>query len=213
MQQELVVKQMQLGPLANLIYLIGCRSSGEAAVVDPGWEPDEVLAIARAEGLTIGKVLLTHTHHDHIMTLGTLLKRTDVPVYVNKHELAPIQSIAPEAVAVDGDQEIEVGSLTVRSLHTPGHSPGSQCFLVNGHLFSGDTLFVGSCGRCDLPDSDPTALYHSLQRLAQLDGETIVLPGHNYGSYPTSTIEDERRLNPYLRVPSLEMWLRLLGYG
>lgn len=212
MDRELVVRQMQLGPLMNFIYLIGSGSTGEAVAVDPGWEPDEIVAVARGEGLVINKILLTHTHRDHVMTLGRLLERIAVPVYVNKHEAASLRDIASETIAMEGDEEIEVGALTVRTIHTPGHSPGSQCFLVDDHLFSGDTLFVGSCGRCDLPDSDPAALYHSLQRLAELDGKTIVLPGHNYGYRPTSTIEDERQHNPYLRVPSVEMWLRMMGY-
>lgn len=212
MDKELVVRQMQLGPLMNFIYLVGSHSTGEAAVVDPGWEPDEIVAVAQAEGLTIGKILLTHTHRDHVMTLERLLERIAVPVYVNKHEAGSLRGSASETIVMEGDEEVELGTLTVRSIHTPGHSPGSQCFLVDDHLFSGDTLFVGSCGRCDLPDSDPAELYHSLQRLAQLDGDTIVLPGHNYGYHPTSTIEDERQRNPYLRVPSLEMWLSLMGY-
>jgi len=211
-QDDLFLRQMELGPMMNFIYLVGSRSQGEAAVVDPGWEPDAIVSAAEAEGLKITKILLTHCHQDHVLSLGALLNRVDVPVYVNKQEAPQVRRIAPDAVAVDNGDDIELGHLTIRCLHTPGHSPGSQCFLVENLLLSGDTLFVGSCGRCDLPDSSPEDLYHSLQSLAKMDGNTLVLPGHNYGPRPTTTIEDERRYNPYLRIPTLDMWLRMMGY-
>jgi hydroxyacylglutathione hydrolase len=211
-QDEPFFKQMELGPMMNFIYLLGSRSQGEAAVVDPGWEPDAIVSAAEAEGLKLTKVLLTHCHQDHILSLGALLSRVNVPVYVNKYEAPYIQRITSDVVAVDDGDDIEVGHLTVRCLHTPGHSRGSQCFTVDSILFSGDTLFVGSCGRCDLPDSSPEDLYNSLQLLAKMDGSILVLPGHNYGPRPTTTIEDERRYNPYLRIPTLDVWLRMMGY-
>jgi hydroxyacylglutathione hydrolase len=211
-QDDLFLKQMELGPLMNFVYLVGSRRQGEAAVVDPGWEPDAIVSAAAAERLRITKVLLTHCHHDHVLSLGALLNRVDVPVYVNKNEAFQIGRIASNTVAVDDGDDIELGDLTIHCLHTPGHSPGSQCFVLDNLLLSGDTLFVGSCGRCDLPDSSPEDLYHSLQLLAKMDGNTLVLPGHNYGPRPTTTIEDERRYNPYLRIPTLEIWLRMMGY-
>jgi hydroxyacylglutathione hydrolase len=116
-------------------------------------------------------------------------------------------------VKVDNHDTLAVGRLTLRFLHTPGHTPGSQCFLVDDRLVSGDTLFIGACGRTDLPGSDPSEMYYSLtQRLAALPDATVLYPGHNYGG-PSSTIGDEKRDNPYMRVASLGDFLRAMGGG
>ena len=150
--------------------------------------------------------LVTHTHQDHvggsleswgmpgrIPGVEELLERVPLKVYVNKAEREFLKGLGSDLVAVDGHDTLAVGRLTLTFLHTPGHTPGSQCFLVDGRLVSGDTLFIGACGRTDLPGSDPAEMYYSLtQRLAALPDETILLPGHNYGG-ASSTIGDEKR--------------------
>ena len=113
-----------------------------------------------------------------------------------------------DMVKVDGGDSTRVGNVDVTFLHTPGHTPGSQCFLVQGHLISGDTLFIGACGRCDLPGSSPEEMYASLTHtLAKLDDRTLVFPGHNYAPKAYSTIADKKRSNPYLQFQSLQDFL------
>ena len=182
--------------------------------------------MAEADGYSIDGALITHYHPDHvggdlfglpIEGVARLLELRDVPLYVNRHEAAGLRQVtgvsASDLRLVDSDDRIEFGAHELRFLHTPGHTPGSQCFLIDGRLIAGDTLFVGGCGRVDLPGGDADALYHSLtQRLARLPAGTVLYPGHHYGSEPTSTIGREQTENIYLNVPSLEAWHRLLGH-
>jgi glyoxylase-like metal-dependent hydrolase (beta-lactamase superfamily II) len=142
-----------------------------------------------------------------------LLERVRARVYVHKAEREFLRGFGSDLVQVDHGYRLQVGRLTIEFLHTPGHTPGSQCFLVDGRLVSGDTLFIGSCGRTDLPGSDPTEMYYSLtQRLAALPDDTVLLPGHNYGG-PASTLGREKRDNPFLRMTSLGEFLRVMGGG
>jgi glyoxylase-like metal-dependent hydrolase (beta-lactamase superfamily II) len=142
-----------------------------------------------------------------------LLARAPVKVYVHKAEREFLKGLGSDLVKVDNHDTLQVGRITVTFLHTPGHTPGSQCFLVDGRVISGDTLFIGSCGRTDLPGSDPSAMYYSLtQRLAALPDDAVLLPGHNYGG-SSSTIGDEKRRNPCMRFTSLGDFLRAMGGG
>jgi glyoxylase-like metal-dependent hydrolase (beta-lactamase superfamily II) len=144
-----------------------------------------------------------------------------VPVHVHADEAEGVRKItglsASDLVRHAGGDAIELGGVRVRLLHTPGHTPGSQCFMVEeagapGRLVSGDTLFLGSCGRVDLPGSDPEAMYHSLRALAGLPDDTLLYPGHFYASEPSSTLGEQKRTNPYLRVARLEDFLSFMGY-
>ena len=210
----LYVKQLELGPMQNFIYLIGDPATREAAVVDPGWEVPKILAAAEADGYRIRQVFLTHSHFDHVMGLGPLLAAADVPVYVHRDELPFLDFDRANLRPIDHGETVEVGRVPVQLIHTPGHTPGSQCLLVNGRLLSGDTLFVRACGRCDLPGGDPAKLYDSLhQTLKKLDDGTVVLPGHNYAPEPTSTIGDEKRDNPFMKIPTPQEFLRMVGAG
>jgi len=222
--QPIYLKQMELGPMQNFVYLVGDPVARQCVVVDPAWEIDTILDTARADGMTITGALVTHTHQDHVggsleawglpgrvPGLEELLGRVPVKVYVHKAEGEFLRGFGSDLVRVDANDTLSVGRLTLTFLHTPGHTPGSQCFLVDGRLVSGDTLFIGSCGRTDLPGSDAEAMYYSLtQRLAALPDETVLLPGHNYGG-PTSTIGAEKRANPFLRFTSLAEFLRVVG--
>jgi len=211
-ENRIVVKQMLLGPMMNFVYIIGSGETGEAAVVDPGWDVDRIISEAASDGLRITRIIATHAHMDHVNGVAELKAKTGATVLAHPQEIPELRRFAPEATALDPDEKLNLGDLRLGFLHTPGHTPGSICILVGNALISGDTLFVGNIGRCDLPNSDPEALFHSLASLKELDDETLVLPGHHYGDRPTSTIADEKRYNPYLRIPDVETWMRMLGY-
>lgn len=222
MGQELYLKQMELGPMQNFVYLIGDRQTRDCVVVDPAWEIDEIVDTAAADGMRVRGVLVTHTHQDHvgghlfgfdIPGVEELLAKTPAKVYVHKAEREFLQGFGSDLVPVEGGETVQVGRMTVTFLHTPGHTPGSQCFLVDGRLVSGDTLFIRSCGRTDLPGSDPKEMYESLtRRLGALPDDTVVFPGHNYGGIST-TIGEEKRHNPMMRFASMGEFLRRMGHG
>jgi glyoxylase-like metal-dependent hydrolase (beta-lactamase superfamily II) len=220
------LKQMELGPMQNFVYLVGDPLTRDCIVVDPAWEIDAIVDTARTDGYTIRAALVTHTHQDHvggsleswgmpgrIPGVEELLEQVPARVYVHKAEREFLPGFGSDLVKVDNHDTLPIGRLTLTFLHTPGHTPGSQCFLVQDRLVSGDTLFIGSCGRTDLPGSDPSEMYYSLtQRLAALPDATILLPGHNYGG-PSSSIGEEKRQNPFMRFASLGEFLRVMGGG
>jgi hydroxyacylglutathione hydrolase len=213
-------RQLELGPMQNFVYLLGDPATRECVVVDPAWEIDTILEHVNADGMRLTGALVTHTHQDHvgghlfghdIPGVEALLERVPAKVYVHKAEREFLKGFGSDLVKVDNHDTLAIGRLTLTFLHTPGHTPGSQCFLVDGRLVSGDTLFIGACGRTDLPGSDPKEMYYSLtQRLAALPDETVLLPGHNYGGL-YSTIGREKRGNPFMRFASLGEFLRVMG--
>jgi glyoxylase-like metal-dependent hydrolase (beta-lactamase superfamily II) len=230
-ESDLYFRQIPVGQMANLAYLVGSRSTREALLVDPAWSVDELLDAAAADGLRVVGALVTHYHQDHvggslfgheIEGVARLLAREPVPIHVNELEAEGTRKVTGAAesdlVRHAAGDAIALGPIQVRLLHTPGHTPGSQCFLVEergqpGRLVSGDTLFLGSCGRVDLPGSDPEAMYHSLNNtLRALADDTIVYPGHLYSSEAQDTLGAQKRVNPYLRAASLENFLGFMGY-
>ena len=211
-ERPMYFKQLELGPMQNFIYLIGDPTTREAAVIDPGWEVPQILAAARQDGYQLTKAIVTHHHFDHVMGLSDLLQAADIPVYAHRDD-APLLKIQPSSIKpLSGGETVRVGELPLTLIHTPGHTPGSQCVLVNGHLLSGDTLFIRACGRCDLPGGNPAQLYDSLtNKLKALEDDTILCPGHHYAEVPTSTIREEKQNNPFLRIPTQQEFLRLVG--
>jgi hydroxyacylglutathione hydrolase len=222
---RLYLRQAQIGPMANFVYLIGDTGTHKAAVVDPAWDVDAILEFARKEGYEIDKILITHYHPDHLggSMMGTnvqgaadLVGKIKAKVYVNKAEAEGTKRVAglsdSDLVEVEAGDVAKIGEIPVKFLHTPGHTPGSQCFLVEGNLISGDTLFVGSCGRVDLPGSEPEAMYYSLNHtLKNLDDATVVYPGHAYSSDSSTTIGNQKRHNVYMRFPTLDDFLDAMG--
>jgi len=218
--EALYLRQMELGPMQNFVYLIGDPETRDCIVVDPAWEIDTIVEQARADGMRLNGVLVTHTHQDHvgghlfghdIPGVEALLAQTPTKVYVHAAEREFLRGLGSDLVKVNGGDTLEVGRVKITFVHTPGHTPGSQCFLVDGRLISGDTLFIRSCGRTDLPGSDPEEMYTSLtRRLGALPDDTVVFPGHNYGGTVT-TIGDEKRQNPMMRFPSMTDFLRAMG--
>ncbi|MEN8184632.1 MAG: MBL fold metallo-hydrolase, partial [Myxococcota bacterium] len=222
--------QRPVGQMANLAYLVGSRASREALVVDPAWDVDPLLDQALADDMEVVGALVTHYHPDHvggelfghaIEGVSRLLARQPVPIHVHGSEAEGTRRVtgvsATDLVHHEGGDLLELGAVRVRFLHTPGHTPGSQCFLVEqagqpSRLVSGDTLFLGSCGRVDLPGSDPEAMYQSLTRtLGRLPDETLLYPGHLYAAEPSSSMGEQKRTNPFLRVTTLDQFLMFVG--
>ncbi|MBI3292742.1 MAG: MBL fold metallo-hydrolase [Elusimicrobia bacterium] len=199
--------------MANFVYLIGCPRTKEVAVVDPAWEVDRIARIAQADGMKITKILITHTHFDHINGVEELLQRTDAQVFVHKTEVEDLPGATANLRQLESGDVIQVGDVKLTTVHTPGHTRGSQCFLVSGALLSGDTLFIGSCGRVDLPGSDPKSMFESLGQLKRLNDHTVVYPGHDYGDTPHAPLADQKRRNPYLLIQSIQDFLHFLGHG
>ncbi len=224
-QDDLYIEQLRCGPMQNFVYLVGSKRTREVALVDPAWAIDPLLEHIEEKGLTLAAALVTHYHPDHcgghmmgqeIEGVAALLERKGVKVYINKHEADGLRKITAisesDLERVDSEDTLTIGDVEIRFLHTPGHTPGSQCFLARDALVSGDTLFVRGCGRVDLPGSDPAELHQSLRRLAGLPEQTVLYPGHQYSEESQSTIGQELATNPYLRIPTEEKWRELMGY-
>lgn len=217
---DLMARQM-----VNFAYLLGDRDTGECVVVDPAYAVSDLVAVAEADGMRIIGALASHYHADHvggsmmghtIEGVSSLLEKHDIPVHVNEHEVPWVVRTTglseSEIVSHSSGDTMTVGELEITMVHTPGHTPGSQCFLVNGCLVSGDTLFLEGCGRTDLPGSDVTQMYESLTRLASLPDDTVVLPGHRYSEPPAARLGDVKEYNYVFKPRSREAWLTMFGH-
>ncbi len=207
---SLYIKQVETGLMQNFNYLIGDPETRECAYVDPAWEVDRLLKIAKDDGFTIKKILLTHNHFDHIEGVKAVVEATGAEVFINANDERPLRKGAGHLIALSDGQELAIGHIKVTALNTPGHTPGSTCYLVESpkdpipHLFTGDTLFQGNCGRSDLPGGDPKVLFKSLQMLKSLEPAMKVYPGHDYGIKPVTTIGFEKKNNPTMKVGLFE---------
>ena len=210
--------------MVNFVYAIGDRATGECVLVDPAYGVDDLVDTVEGDGMVVGGVLATHYHPDHvggpmmghtIEGVAGLLERVSCPVHVQRDEVPWVSRTTgvaeSELVAHDPGDRVTVGELEIELVHTPGHTPGSQCFLVEGRLVSGDTLFLEGCGRTDLPGSDPASMYDSLQRLAALPADTIVFPGHRYSMPSSATMEAIREQNYVYRPSTKDQWMTMFG--
>jgi hydroxyacylglutathione hydrolase len=212
--------------MMNFAYLVGDRDTRECLLVDPAWDVDSLVKLAQSDEMNVIGALGSHYHPDHlggdmmgfsVQGARRLLELLPVKIHVQEKEVPWVKRVtglsdsdlAPHA----GGDILKVGTIPIQFVHTPGHTEGSTCFLVGGdRLVAGDTLFVGSCGRVDLPGSDPEEMYRSLtQRLAKLPDDVTLYPGHDYGDAPTSTLGAQRRTNYAMRVPTLQQWLEMMG--
>ncbi|MEQ8436246.1 MAG: MBL fold metallo-hydrolase [Ilumatobacter fluminis] len=179
--------------MVNFVYAIGDRSTGECVLVDPAYDPSGLVDAVEADGMTVTGVLATHYHPDHvggsmmgysIDGIGGLLERVSCPIHVQRDEVPWVTRTTgvdeAQLVAHDSGDVVTVGDVEIQLVHTPGHTPGSQCFLVRNKLVSGDTLFLDGCGRTDLPGSDPQLMVESLKRLSKVDDDVVLYPGHRY---------------------------------
>lgn len=201
------VVQLLVGQMANFTYVIADEESEQAAVIDPSWDLDKVFGTLKRNGWKTKYVINTHTHFDHVLGNEQVAEVTGAKII--QHE----NSKLTKDISVINDDKIEIGNIKLRVLHTPGHSEDSMCLLLDEQIiFTGDTLFVGNCGRTDLPGSDPAKMYHSLfDTLAKLDDNLTVYPGHDYGPTQTSTIGQEKKTNHVLRPRSEQEFLRFMA--
>ncbi len=202
----MILDQFRLGGYLNFTYLVADGEQGDAVVIDPSYGIDAVLKAIDERGVKVRYVLNTHSHPDHIAGNEDVRQRTGAKVVA--HKAVPF----PPDVRVDDGDAIEAGRLKFQVLATPGHSKDSVLYVFEGHVATGDTLFVGECGRTDLPGGDPSEMYDSLfERVVKLDDGLIVLPGHDYGVTPTSTIGREKAENYVLKPRTREQFVRFLA--
>ena len=194
------IHALELGPMENFVYLLHDHNTDTAAIVDPAWDVDEMLALARDKGIRITDILLTHSHHDHVNGIEYVLERTDAQVHLLKAEAQFWGKDLVNPTLHHGGDIVAIGDTDIRVLHTPGHTPGSACFHLGDDLIAGDTLFVFGCGRCDLNGGDPEEMFTTLKRIrSEMPGETILHPGHNYSpAHPTATMDSQCDGNPFL---------------
>jgi len=220
---DLYLEQLLVGPMDNFIYLVGSKSTREVALIDPAWDIDALLTHIKEKDLKLTSVLVTHYHPDHIgggmgghsiEGIAELLEKDPVKIFVHKLEAEGVKKVTGvsdiDLNIVESGDHLTIGENDIEFLHTPGHTPGSQCFKVNNNLVSGDTLFVQGCGRVDLPGSNSEDMFHSLQKLSSLPNETILYPGHNYSAEPYESMERVKEINTYLRIEDLDMWKQIM---
>jgi glyoxylase-like metal-dependent hydrolase (beta-lactamase superfamily II) len=222
--RDFAVGDQMATQMVNFAYLIGDRQTGDVVIVDPAYAVQDLIEVAEADGMRVTGALATHHHPDHVggsmmgfslEGVAELLGRGGGPVHVHRDEAEYVQKVTGAAttdLAIhDSGDVVEVGAIRIELLHTPGHTPGSQCFLVDGRLVSGDTLFLEGCGRTDFPGSDPAQMYDSLQRLAALPGDTVVYPGHRYSLAGSGTVDAIREMNYVYKPAGKAEWLAAFG--
>jgi glyoxylase-like metal-dependent hydrolase (beta-lactamase superfamily II) len=194
--------------MVNFVYAVGDTTTGECLLVDPAYAVGELVELVGADGMTVTGVLATHYHPDHvggsmmgydIEGITELLRIVDCPIHVQRDETEWVRKTtevgSDHLVEHDSGDVVTVGGVDVRLVHTPGHTPGSQCFFVEDRLLAGDTLFLDGCGRTDLPGSDPVKMFESLRRLGEVPGSTILFPGHRYSFASSATMEVVKETN------------------
>ncbi len=217
--------------MQNFVYLVGSTETREVAVIDAAWDIEKIMRLSDADEMKITHAFVTHTHPDHVGSwlrgahvegIEELLGKTKAKVVVHKAEAESLKSLSTsDIIKTESGDKIDVGGIDIQMVHTPGHTPGSQCFLLEGlspgepgRLIAGDTLFIGSCGRVDFPGGSPEDMYASLtQKLMRLPDETVLFPGHNYAEEKTSTIGKQKKTNPYLQYHSLSAFLASMGHA
>jgi glyoxylase-like metal-dependent hydrolase (beta-lactamase superfamily II) len=211
--------------MVNFVYAIGDHETGEAVLIDPAYAPGELVGMVEADGLKVNGVLATHYHPDHvggemmghnISGIEELLGIIDVPIHVQAEEVPWVERRtgvdASHLSAHASADKLMVGAIEIELIHTPGHTPGSQCFLVDGKLVSGDTLFLEGCGRTDLPGSDPEEMYRTLQqRLLRISDDTVIFPGHLYSPDSSAPMAEVRKYNYAMAPTTAEQWLAMFA--
>jgi glyoxylase-like metal-dependent hydrolase (beta-lactamase superfamily II) len=207
--------------MVNFVYLIGDKSTRECMIVDPAYAVEELLSVAEKDDMKVVGALATHYHPDHvggsmmganIDGIATLLEKTDIPIHVQELEAQWIMRTTGVSANhlhqhQPGDT-VKVGDIEICLVHTPGHTPGSQCFLVDNRLIAGDTLFLEGCGRTDLPGSNPDQMFESLQTLAALPDQTVVYPGHRYSDPSSGKLAEVRQTNYVFKPKTKADWLQ-----
>jgi len=207
--------------MVNFVYLIGDKSTRECMIIDPAYAVEELLSVAEQDGMKVVGALATHYHPDHvggsmmganIDGIATLLSKVDIPIHVQELEAQWVmRTTGVSANHLHQHQPgdiVNVGDVEICLVHTPGHTPGSQCFLVDNRLIAGDTLFLEGCGRTDLPGSNPDQMYDSLQTLSSLPDQTVVYPGHRYSDPSSRALAEVRQTNYVFKPKTKTDWLQ-----
>jgi glyoxylase-like metal-dependent hydrolase (beta-lactamase superfamily II) len=211
--------------MVNFVYLVGDRETGEAVAIDPAYDIRGLLDILAADDMRLVGALATHYHPDHvggemagyaISGVRELLTINPVPIHVQTDETPWVMRVTgastSDLVEHSSGDTVMVGDIPIELIHTPGHTPGSQCFFVDNRLVAGDTLFLEGCGRTDLPGGDPLALYESItQKLAKVPDDAVLFPGHLYSMEPSASMGETRRMNFVFRPKTAEQWLMMFG--
>jgi|TARA_B100001996_G_scaffold186784_1_gene142874 glyoxylase-like metal-dependent hydrolase (beta-lactamase superfamily II) len=211
--------------MVNFVYLIGDRETGESVIVDPAYDITALLEVLEEDGMRCSGVLATHYHPDHvggsmmgydIVGVKELLEQVSVPIHAQKEEAEFITKVtgleSKDVMEHSSGDIVNVGEIKIELIHTPGHTPGSQCFLVENRLVAGDTLFLEGCGRTDLPGGDPAALYDSLHnRLSKVPDEATLFPGHLYSPEPSAQMGHTRQQNYVFLPRTEEQWLTMFA--
>jgi len=201
-----ILEQIEVGYMQNFVYVVGDPTTAEGFVVDPAFEPEKILNVAKKIGIEINKIFLTHHHSDHVNAASLLKAKTGAKVFAHTASEQLLKGIVDVDASVSDGEIIRVGDKeNLKVLHTPGHAPGAICLIIGDRwLITGDTLFVGNCGRTDLPGGNSRQLYESLNRLKLLPDELEILPGHNYGPAKSRSLGNEKRLNPMLKASNFD---------
>lgn len=204
--------------MQNFGYLIGDEKTKQAFIVDPAWSPAKILSIVEKEGFKLAGLLVSHAHFDHTNAIEDLLALVDVPVYAQADEVPYAKSgnkivgnLGSTLKPIDGEQTLKLGETEVKFLHTPGHTPGSQCIIVGDNLITGDTLFIGGCGRSDMPGGNPSLLFDSLKKIASLPSNLQICPGHDYGNVRQKLLGNEVKDNPYLGLKEKHQFIEAVS--
>ncbi|MEZ4704447.1 MAG: MBL fold metallo-hydrolase [Bdellovibrionota bacterium] len=204
--------QKEIGPMQNYIYFLGDPSTRKAAVIDPAWDQIEIQRTLDEAGYELECMLITHGHPDHINLVETFAHQNNAKIYMHKDEVPWVRGWKETAIATQDQSEVQIGSLTVKCMHTPGHTEGSQCFLFDQNIVTGDTLFIDGCGRTDLPGGNSKKLYESLsQKIKNLPDTMIMYPGHNYAAHKHIDLGSQKQTNPYLRALTISDFISMRG--
>jgi len=186
--------------MANFSYLVRAENSDRAVLIDPSWDMERLEKKAAEQCVKVEGCLLTHGHYDHSMHLAPLLEKLKIKAHIEESDIFMLEDLPEQLLApFKGAAKLNLAGLDITVKPTPGHSPGSVCYIIDGNIFTGDTLFVGACGRVDLPGSDPRAMTESLRQIAALDPELVMWPGHAYGPANSVKLGDEIKTNPYIK--------------
>ena len=202
----MIVHQIQVGNMQNFCYVVADEETNECIIIDPSWELEKIEEVISRNGLTVKYIVNTHHHFDH--TVGNKAMADSTEAKIIQHEESDLE----HDITVKDGEKIEFGNSALQVVHTPGHSKDSICLIGDGKIFSGDTLFVGNCGRVDLPGGSAKELYHSLfDILYDLDDELTLYCGHNYGSSPTSSIGMEKKMNFVMQKRTEQEFVEMMG--
>jgi len=202
------ITTFESGPMANFIYLIEDNATKKCALVDPAWDLTNVFEYIQQRSLFLDRILLTHSHNDHVNAIDKVLTDYDIQININHDEQVFWRKKYDNFNLNYGGDLIHLGDTMIKSIHTPGHTPGSTCYSIGDDLIAGDTLFVFGCGRCDLHGGNPEEMFNTLKDIKMsLDPKTIILPGHNYSIKRESTLQEEIQGNPFMKFNNLNKFI------